>query len=83
MFKKDNFIYGLLGGLLLPVFAGCYEFSVAPEAGRKSTVLLISIGLNLLLVRMAYKKELPRLANGIMLVTFVAAIAFFYFKHHL
>ena len=80
MFKKDKFIYGLIGGLLLPALAWSYEGCITDSANHKNIIFFISIGLNLLIIRLAYKKELTQTANGLMLTSFLAAMALFYFK---
>lgn len=83
MFRKDKFIIGCLGGLVLPGFAWLYENLMKEEYTalfQNKGIYLISIGLNLILVRMAYKKEVEKTAKGLMFISFLAAIAMFYFK---
>lgn len=83
MFRKDKFIFGLLGGLILPGFAWAYENLMKDDLGipfQNKSIYLISIGLNLILVRIAYKKELEKTGSGLMLISFLASIVLFYFK---
>ena len=47
----------------------------------KADLLYIGcVAINLLLVKMAYKKELEATAKGIISATFVCALIFFYYK---
>ncbi len=83
MFRKDKFIFGLLGGLILPGFAWAYENLMKDDLGvpfQNKSTYLISIGLNLILVRIAYKKDFDHTGSGLMFISFLAAIAMFYFK---
>lgn len=80
MFRKDKFMYGLLVGLLLPALAWCYEYLTAQETDQKRIIFLFSIALNLLVVRLCYKRAVYKTANGIMFITFLAALGLFYSK---
>lgn len=83
MFKKDNVWLGLCLGLVIPGIG----FLIVELLKRNITYLgkadLLYIGcvaLNLLLLKLAYKKEMEATARGIISATFVCALLFFYYK---
>ena len=83
MFKKDNVWIGLAMGLFLPSIG-----VIIVEVLKRNLVFLAKadllyigcVAINLLLVKMAYKKELEATAKGIISATFVCALIFFYYK---
>ncbi|TAH00394.1 MAG: stationary phase survival protein SurE [Sphingobacteriales bacterium] len=83
MFKKDSVWLGLGLGLVTPGLG----FLIVELLKRNITYLgkadLLYIGcvaLNLLLLKLAYKKEMEATARGIISATFVCALLFFYYK---
>ena len=83
MFKKDSVWLGLGLGLATPGLG----FLIVELLKRNITYLgkadLLYIGcvaLNLLLLKLAYKKEMEATARGIISATFVCALLFFYYK---
>lgn len=83
MFKKDSVWLGLGLGLVIPALG----FLIVEFLKRNFTYLgkadLLYIGcvaLNLLLLKLAYKKEMEATARGIISATFVCALLFFYYK---
>ncbi len=81
---RNNFVIGLLVGLCAPLIAvGLTEFSlVGGDIFPKQPLFLYALaaGVNLLLVRVFYTKQPAgdKLAKGILLVTFLAMLAFLY-----
>ncbi|MFM6975469.1 MAG: hypothetical protein ACKOW2_01285 [Sphingobacteriaceae bacterium] len=82
-FKKDHFLFGLLAGLLLPALAWVYESLISNDlshAHRTKIIYLVSLVLNLILVRVAYRAGLEQTGRGLMFISFLSAIVLFYFK---
>ncbi|MBS7564137.1 hypothetical protein KHS38_06940 [Mucilaginibacter sp. Bleaf8] len=70
---KNNWLTGILAGLILPALS-CLLFQVLyPEAvwlNKPALPYLITIGLNLVLIRISVAKQADQTARGIMLATF-------------
>lgn len=83
MLRKDNFVWGVLAGILLPGLALIYQKTTSNNLGisqHHQIIYLIGIALNLIIVRMAYRKDLEKTGRGLMFITFLAAMVLFYFK---
>ena len=83
MFKKDNVWLGLALGLVTPGLG----FLIVELLKRNLTYLgkadllyIACVALNLLLLKLAYKKEMEATARGIISATFLCALLFFYYK---
>lgn len=88
MLKKDSFLLGALLGILLPALAFAVIFGIdygirtlngATEVLEQSTMVLISIFVNLFTMRyylVSLKSD--KTGRGILMVTFLLAMVFFY-----
>ncbi len=88
LFKKDDYLFGAVIGIVFPMISVCIIFIVLQLIGFKDVdqyikYYLFSVVINILLIRyyllnLKYEKT----GKGMLLVTFVVLIAFFiyYFK---
>ena len=93
MLKKDNFIFGLLVGMVLPaLFYGIlYLAGTFIETGsawsrpfEKERMALLSITINLVPIRLYFVKwRFDKTGRGVLMITFLLVIAFFIFKRYL
>ncbi len=83
MLKEDNFYLGMFIGALLPLLAFTF-FEVLQQYvelyTKPSFIYILCIGANALIFRFFIKKEKDNLSKGVLLVTFVYALAFFWFN---
>ena len=84
MFKKDNFLVGIVAGIIVPV--ACFGilfgikyllgtfFQIAHEYSV-TKLMFVSVALNVLPVRYFYvAKNLPKIAMGVLLITVVLIV---------
>lgn len=80
--KKNNLFFGILLGLIAPVIAFIVsQFDLTEiNIGNKSlSFYAIAALLNLILMRYYYRNEMENSARGIILITFICAMAIFFF----
>lgn len=85
MFKQDSFIFGLFIGAFLPLMAYIFFALVRQEIelyAKESLIYIFCIGANAIIFRLMIKQEKDNLAKGVLLVTFVYAFLFFWYKMH-
>jgi hypothetical protein len=84
MFRKNSILAGLLVGLIAPVIAWLvFEYLLHNDAiimDKPGVPYLIAIGLNLVMVRYAFKNDLDNTAKGLIVVTFAVMVAAFVFR---
>jgi len=84
MFKKDSIYIGIVYALILPLlfFIPVYflvqKFDL--DMHTQSFLFIIGVALNLILMRRANKERKEFILKGILLVSFLYAILFCYFK---
>lgn len=80
--KKDNLFFGALLGLVAPIIAFVMSrFNlIGIDIGSKSlSFYAIAALINLLLMRYYYRNEMENSARGIILITFMSAMAVLFF----
>ena len=81
---KNNLLSGILCGFAAPVIAFMlFNYVLHNEAiimDKPAVPYLIAIGLNLVLLRYFFKKDMLKTANGVMVITFVCTLLVFIFK---
>lgn len=80
--KKDNLFFGALLGLVAPLIAFIMSrFNlIGIDIGDKSlSFYVIAALINLLLMRYYYRNEMGASARGIILITFIGAMAVLFF----
>jgi uncharacterized protein YacL len=85
MLKKNSMLAGVLAALIFPVIAFVISFLLKNNVdiiNRPGLPYFIAIALNLVLIRISFKKGLDHTAKGIMLATFVSMLLIFIFKIH-
>lgn len=83
MQKANHIIWGVVAGVIFPAvawFLVADRWSTVPYLGKPGVPYLIAIGLNLFLLRYAYKKEADQFGTGLMLSTFAFMLAAFILK---
>jgi hypothetical protein len=83
MQKGNHLFLGLLIGCILPAlswFVIADQWSAVPYLGKPGVTYLIAAALNLILLRVSYKKEADQTGNGIMIATFIFVVAAFILK---
>ncbi|WP_462266488.1 hypothetical protein [Mucilaginibacter sp.] len=83
MQKANHILTGILGGLIFPALAwltGGGKWFTLHYLNRPGTPYIIAIAINLLLLRLCYKKGADQAGNGIILCTFVVMLAIFIIK---
>ena len=83
MQKGNHLLLGLVAGLILPAvtwFVIADHWSAVPYLGKPGVPYLIAAALNLILLRVTYKKGADQTGNGIMMSTFLFVLAAFIFK---
>ncbi|RYY26240.1 MAG: hypothetical protein EOP41_04685 [Sphingobacteriaceae bacterium] len=80
---KNNIVIGVLIGLMLPLLAYfladvIFKDQIFPA--KPGALYLITVGLNLVLMRILYKAKIDKTAIGILLVCFFVLILTFIFK---
>jgi hypothetical protein len=85
MLKKNSMATGVLAALIFPATAFVMAFLLKNNVdiiNRPALPYFIAIALNLILLRVSFKKGLDHTAKGIMLATFVCMLLIFIFKIH-
>jgi hypothetical protein len=85
MLKKDSMPAGVLAALIFPVIAFVIASLLKNNVdiiNRPGLPYFIAIALNLILIRISFKKGLDHTAKGIMLATFACMLLIFIFKIH-
>lgn len=80
--KKDNLFFGALLGSIAPIIAFVMSrFNLTGiDVGDKSlSFYVIAALINLLLMRYYYRNEMGNSARGIILITFIGAMAVLFF----
>lgn len=83
MLKRNNFLFGILMGSILPgIIVFCEEVLKKDlrVLGKENVFYVLSLAVNLLLIRFYFKSGTEDTARGIVLSTFIAGFTFFYFK---
>ena len=83
MFKKDNIFIGILIGISLPLLTYCLFAFLKTKMtlyAKDSFLHIMCIGTNALIFRYFIKKEKDQLAKGVLAVTFIYAMIFFWWK---
>jgi len=83
MLSKNSVFVGLIAGLVLPAIAWLLFTIVYPGVvflNKPALPYLVAIGLNLLLVKLCYKKGTDDTGRGIMLMSFVCIVLLIIFK---
>lgn len=77
---KNHFLFGLLMGLVAPIIAFIFtEYTTLGLrfAAKPFALYAMATGVNLLLLRYFYRRDLPDSGKGMIFITFVVAIALF------
>ena len=85
MLKKNSMAAGVLAAWVFPAIAFAIASLLKNNVdiiNRPALPYFIAIALNLILVRISFKKGLDHTAKGIMLATFVCMLLIFIFKIH-
>ena len=85
MLKKDNFIFGVLVAAIFPIIACIIAYALRTNIyiiNRPAFPYLISIAVNLILMRTSFKYERQQTGKGMMLTTFICMVAIFFLKIH-
>ncbi len=80
---KNNYAFGALLGLILPLLAYFLAEVIFKDQlmpAKPGVPYLIAIAANLFLVRFSFKSEADKTATGILLITFLVLILTFIFK---
>lgn len=80
---KNNVVVGLLLGLILPLSAYFLDAVFLKDTilpSKPGVVYLIAAGINLILLKFAYKRNADKTGTGIFVVTFIVLIFAFIFK---
>lgn len=85
MIKKNDSIWiGIAIGIIVPLlFFGLILLLlkyVKLEEHTQSFLYILGIGINALIMRYAMKKGYTKIGTGIILVSFIYAVLFFYYK---
>ena len=84
--KKDTFLLGILLGLIVPVILffiifyvnGYFEDSLSKDFLKEHTIMLISIVLNVFVLRyFLVNKNREKTGRGVLMATFVYSLIFF------
>lgn len=83
MLNRNSMVAGFLLGCIMPAIA----YVVFNVLYKNVTLLhkpalpyLVAIGLNLIIIRFCYKKDVPDTGKGVILATFISMIIFVVFK---
>jgi len=79
MFQKNSLLLGLLLGFILPGLALLF-FNVLYKnivlLGKPAIPYLVALGLNLIIIRICYKKDADQTGRGVMVSTFICMLLF-------
>jgi hypothetical protein len=79
---KDKFYLGLLYGTALPLLAYVFGDMIQQELQkfiRPNFFYILCIALNIIIFRIALKKDYEKLARGVLFSTFIYALIFAFF----
>jgi hypothetical protein len=85
MLKKNSMPAGVLAALIFPAIAFVMAVLLKNNVyivNRPALPYFIAIALNLILLRISFKKGLDHTVKGIMLATFICMLLIFIFKIH-
>ena len=77
MFQKNSTLFGLVLGLILPGLALLLFNVLYKDAlllGKPAIPYMVALGLNLIIIRICYKKDADQTGRGVMLSTFVCML---------
>ncbi|WP_345954718.1 hypothetical protein [Mucilaginibacter sp. PAMB04168] len=84
MLGKNSVLIGLLLGLILPLTAWLLFSKLYPNViilNKPAIPYLVALGINLLIIRLCYKKNADETGRGVMIATFACMLLFlFVFK---
>jgi hypothetical protein len=86
MLKKNSLPAGILVALVFPAIAIVVAYLLRNNSGvitRPALPHLTAVALNLILLRIAYKKGADKAVRGIMLATFLVMVLVFTFVTHI
>ena len=81
--KKDNLFLGILLGMIAPIIAflmSRYSLTGIEIGDKNLSFYTVAALLNLLLMRYYYRNEMGNTARGIILITFIGALAVLFFR---
>lgn len=81
--KKDHLFFGILLGLIAPFIAfimSRFNLTGIDIGNKNLSFYVIAALVNLLLMRYYYRNEMGNSARGIILITFIAAMAVLFFR---
>lgn len=80
--KQDSFLKGILIGIIAPLVSYLiHNYTTIQQtffAQKPIAIFVIAGGINLLLLRMVYKKGWDNTGRGIMFITFLSLLAVLY-----
>ncbi len=84
IYKKDYIGIGIGIGFIIPlIFFGLVTFLVRYvkiEEHFQSLLYIVGVGFNALILQYCMKKGYPKTGSGILLISFIYAFLFFYYK---
>ncbi len=83
MFKKDSVWLGFGAGLIFPGIAYLIVEVIKKNItflGKDDLLYIGCVAINLLLLKLAYKRDMDATAKGLISATFICAFIFFYYK---
>jgi hypothetical protein len=81
--NKDNLFFGILLGLVAPFIAfvmSQFDLTGIDIGNKNLSFYVIAALLNLILMRYYYRNEMENSARGIILITFICAMAVLFFR---
>lgn len=81
--NKDNLFFGILLGLIAPIIAfvmSRFNITGIDVGSKYLSFYVIAALINLLLMRYYYRNEMGNSARGIILITFLGAMAFLFYR---
>lgn len=81
--NKDNLFFGILIGLIAPLIVflmSRFNLTGIDVGSKNLSFYVIAALINLLLMRYYYRNEMGNSARGIILITFIGAMAFLFFR---
>ena len=83
MFKKDKFLTGAILGLIFPALAylsvEILKFDIQ-ILGKKYLLYILSVDINLIVVRLYFRNDRMETASGVVFSTFISALLFVILK---
>lgn len=81
--NKDNLFFGILLGLIAPIIAvimSRFDITGIDLGSKYLSFYVIAALINLLLMRYYYRNGMSNSARGIILITFLGAMAFLFYR---